>query len=181
MHTTVILTDESGQKTGTMEIVAAHTAPGHLHKAFSIYVFRNGGREILVQKRSAKKMLWPLILANTCCSHPREDESPLEAGARRLSEECGFTCPLAESGSFVYRAEDPGRGVEHEHVTMLISDLDDDQKPILNPNPDEIAAMKWILVEELKREMAKHPEHYAPWFHLGLKKTLFSPANNLAI
>lgn len=180
MPPVIILTDESGNPTGSMDIVAAHTAPGHLHKAFSIYIFRNNRKEILIQKRSATKMLWPLIWANTCCSHPREHESPLEAGARRLREECGFTCPLTDSGSFVYRAEDPeGRGVEHEHVTLLVGNLENDLS--LHPNPDEIAELKWIAIDVLQEDMKKHPEHYAPWFHLGLKKTLVSLANNLAI
>ena len=170
----VILTDETGKATGTMEIVAAHTGIGHLHKAFSVYIFRNRRQEILIQKRSAKKMLWPMIWANTCCSHPHKNESPIEAGQRRMQEECGFTCDLREAGSFVYRAEDPGRGVEHEHVTMLIGDLDKvpSPNPIPNPNPDEIAELKWISVEELRKIMQQNPESYAPWFDIGLKKIL---------
>ena len=103
----VILTDMHGNPAGTADVLAAHKGRGMLHKAFSIYIFDEGREKILIQRRSEKKMLWAGIWANSCCSHPRKEESPVAAGERRLSEELGFTCALRESGSFVYRAEDP--------------------------------------------------------------------------
>lgn len=161
----VILTDEHGAPTGSSEIVAAHLHPGKLHKAFSVYVLR--GKDILIQKRSDKKMLWPMIWANTCCSHPREGEAPMEAGQRRLKEELGFTCALREAGDFVYRAEDPaGRGVEHEHVTVLVGEF----LPTMNvtPDPAEVAEFQWISIDDLEEKMKDSPHDYAPWLHLGL-------------
>ena len=116
---TVILVDQENREIGREEIVAAHTGEGQLHRAFSVYVFRDFGKEILIQKRSAKKMLWPGIWANSCCSHPMEGETPEAAGKRRLQEELGFTCDLKPVYSFVYRAQDGERGVEHEYVTIL--------------------------------------------------------------
>jgi isopentenyl-diphosphate delta-isomerase len=167
----VVLTDTQGNETGLAEIVDAHTGEGKLHRAFSIYVFRNDRKEVLIQQRSADKMLFPLIWANTCCSHPFPGEAMLEAGKRRLQEECGIECALEEAGSLVYRAEDPnGRGVEHEHVTLLTGNLDEDA-PLL-PNPEEIAEIKWMNTEKVLSEMKEHPETYAPWFHLGLTQLL---------
>jgi isopentenyl-diphosphate delta-isomerase len=169
--TTVILVDEQNHPMGTMDLKEAHTGKGHLHRAFSIYVFRNAGSEILIQKRSAGKLLWPGIWANTCCSHPREQETALQAAERRLQEECNFVCDLSEDGSFVYRAEDPGgRGVEHEHVTLLRGRYDVTSLP--HANPEEIDELRWITVNELQKDMAAHPDAYAPWFHLGLQKVL---------
>lgn len=164
----VILVAEDGSPTGTAEIVAAHSGAGLLHKAFSIYVFRNRQEEILIQRRSKKKMLWPGIWANTCCSHPRNGESPVAAGTRRLQEELGFTTALRESGSFIYRAEDPhGRGVEHEHVTILLGET---EHPTIHANPEEVMEWQWISVDALRADMQRHPEQYAPWFHLGLTR-----------
>lgn len=168
----VILVDGNGSPIGSLEIKAAHTGAGKLHKAFSIYIFRKDRSEILIQRRSLKKMLWPGIWANSCCSHPRADETPVEAGSRRLGEELGFTCPLREEGSFVYRAEDGDRGVEHEHVTILTGEAD----PAVAANPDEVMEWKWIHVDSLQKDMSEHGDVYAPWFHLGLQKIL-QPAN----
>src|SRR5438552_1937177 len=104
MPRTVTLVDEQNHAIGTADLIAAHTGQGQLHRAFSVYVFRNDRSEILTQKRSVEKMLWPLIWANTCCSHPFENETPVEAGTRRLKEEMGFSVHLKERATFVYRA-----------------------------------------------------------------------------
>jgi isopentenyl-diphosphate delta-isomerase len=165
----VILTDALGNAIGAADVLEAHTGEGRLHKAFSVYVFAPDRRELLIQRRSRTKMLWPLVWANTCCSHPRPGETALEAGARRTQEEMGFRCPLREGQSFVYRAVDPaGRGVEHEHVTTLISE----SRPVVEANRDEVEEWQWAPVTALRREMAEHPERYAPWFHLGLQLVL---------
>ncbi len=171
MARTVILVDERNNPVGTQEAVQAHTGAGQLHRAFSVYVFRNAHKEILIQRRSQAKMLWPLTWANTCCSHPMEGESAVEAGIRRLREEFGFAVALREGPDFVYRAEDPnGRGVEHEYVTILVGEVLDDTDP--KPDPGEIADWKWVEVRKLLGDMQKNPLLYAPWFHRGLPMIL---------
>lgn len=171
MASTVILTDASGTATGEADATKAHDAPGMLHRAFSVYVFRDGKREILIQRRSAEKRLWPLIWANTCCSHPRPREEARASGERRLQEEMGFTCALTEGPTFVYRADDPaGKGVEHEHVTILIGELDEHLTP--HHDPHEVAEWKWISLPELQSAMEEAPDTYAPWFHEGLRMIL---------
>lgn len=170
---TVIRTDTAGRELGVMEAVAAHTGKGTLHKAFSVYIFTPDRKKVLIQQRSQKKMLWPGAWANTCCSHPRQGETPEEAGARRLREELGTEAQLKESGSYVYRAKDPsGKGVEHEFVTLLVGIADENLK--LHPNPDEVAATKWISVTELQKDMKENPALYAPWLPLGLERIIGS-------
>jgi isopentenyl-diphosphate delta-isomerase len=166
--THVILTNEEGLPQGVIDTLEAHSGEGMLHKAFSVYVFRHDGEELLIQRRSQEKMLWPGFWANTCCSHPRQGESALEAGMRRLEEECGFTCPLREMSSFVYHAEDPeGRGVEYEHVTLLVGEM----APgiVITPNPREIAEYRWVQVRDLWENIHEKPHLYAPWLHLGFE------------
>ncbi|MBT7929593.1 isopentenyl-diphosphate Delta-isomerase [Candidatus Peregrinibacteria bacterium] len=163
----VTLTDKEGNKIGQAEILEAHTGEGMLHRAFSIYVFRNNRSEVLIQKRANTKLLFAGIWANTCCSHPFIDEDVLNAGERRLNEECGFTAHLKVEGTLVYKAEDPnGNGVEYEHVSLLTADLNGDVG--LDPNPEEIEAMEWRDVSNLKEDMKNNQHAYAPWFHLGL-------------
>lgn len=165
----VILCDTAGTPGGAAEIITAHTGEGQLHLAFSVYVFTSDRRRLLIQQRSARKMLWPLIWANTCCSHPREGEGYESAARRRLLEEMGIDCELVQGPAFVYRALDPaGRGVEHEYDACYVGIYDGDP----TPNPDEVADWKWVEVEELERDMAQQPERYAPWLHLGLPKVI---------
>ena len=161
----IILCDQTGRPTGTADLLAAHTGPGQLHLAFSVYVFSPDGRRILLQQRAAGKMLWPLAWANTCCSHPRPGETPVEAGRRRLKEELGLDCELEVGPAFVYRAEDPaGRGVEYEYDILLTGTTD----ATPTPDPAEVAAWEWVDLERLRRDMRDRPGRYAPWFHQGL-------------
>ncbi len=163
----VILTDDTGADLGTAEIVSAHTGAGKMHKAFSVFVFTPDRKKLFIQKRSAKKMLWPLKWANSCCSHPGRGEDTVERAEERLKEECGFTCPLAVHGVFTYRKEDPdGRGIEHEYDTLLTGTTEETID--VDPNPDEVAAYKWVDIEELKNDMALRPETYAYWFPKAL-------------
>jgi isopentenyl-diphosphate delta-isomerase len=165
----VILCDERGQPHGSADMVAAHTGAGQLHLAFSVYVFSPDRSLLLIQQRSRHKMLWPLVWANTCCSHPRQGETAIEAGERRLREEMGITCALNHGPEFVYRAVDPaGRGVEYEYDVILFGNFAGE----VSPDPDEVAACKWIELERLQHDMRAEPEKFAPWLHLGLPKVI---------
>ncbi|HLW67651.1 MAG TPA: isopentenyl-diphosphate Delta-isomerase [Gemmataceae bacterium] len=161
----VILCDETGRPQGTADLVAAHSGHGQLHLAFSVYIFRPDRQSLLIQQRSAGKKLWPLIWANTCCSHLREGETLLDAGRRRLREEMGLDCDLTVGPEFIYRAVDPqARGVEHEFDQILLGTVNGD--PL--PDPGEVAAWQWLEIGDLQRRMREQPDQFAPWFHLGL-------------
>lgn len=164
---TLILVDRQNNPLGTVDRAQAHTSPGILHRAFSVYIFRSAGSELLIQKRHPGK-LWGNVWANSCCSHPRAGEEIDEVASRRLKEELGFSCDLTPVTSLVYRAEDPeGKGAEHEHVTVYRGDVEAGMT--VQTNPNEVADWKWVKVTELTNDMKKNPERYAPWFHAGLE------------
>ena len=52
-----------------------------LHRAFSIFLFNTRG-ELLLQKRSADKILFPNRWTNTCCSHPLFNDEELDNPVR---------------------------------------------------------------------------------------------------
>lgn len=171
----VILCDESGRPTGSADLLEAHTGGGWRHLAFSVYVFTPDRRKLLIQQRSGKKMLWPLAWANTCCSHPRQGESAIVAGRRRLREEMGIDCELTLGPAFIYRAVDPqGRGVEHEYDVTLIGIHAGDPAP----DPNEVEAWNWIDLKQLQSDMAGKRDKFAPWFHRGLPKVLADARNS---
>ena len=165
----VVLCDNDGTFQGTAEILRAHAAGGLLHKAFSVFVFRKNGAELLVQQRSQRKALFPLLWANTCCSHPSAtDDDIASAAAVRLQEECGFDVPLTAMGSFVYRADDvESGGTEHEFDTVLVGHAPTDV--VVQPNPAEINDWRWVGVAALVDDLHQRPERYAPWLSEGLR------------
>lgn len=156
----VILVDTEDNPIGLMEKMEAHEK-GLLHRAFSVFVF-NDQNQLLLQKRANAKYHSGGLWTNTCCSHPRENESILAAGERRLMEEMGFSIPLQVIFSFIYKAELDNELTEHEFDHVLIGKFND--YPIINLT--EVADYKYIDLDELTTEMAKHPENYTVWFRI---------------
>ena len=89
----LILVDELDREIGQGAKSECHAGNGILHRAFSVFIF-NSRNELLLQRRSAEKPLWPNYWSNTCCSHPRVGESMGEAVNRRLAQELGIECSL---------------------------------------------------------------------------------------
>ena len=114
----VILVDENDNKLGLMEKLKAHEK-GVLHRAFSVFLL-NKSNELLLQKRAFSKYHSPGLWTNTCCSHPRDNETVIEAANRRLVEEMGISSSIKPLLSFIYKAEFDNGLIEHEldHVVI---------------------------------------------------------------
>ena len=160
MEEKVILVNEKDEPIGLMEKMEAHEK-GLLHRAFSVFIF-NSKQEVLLQQRAACKYHSPNLWTNTCCSHPREGETNLQAGERRLQEEMGMRVPLREVFSFIYKAPFDNGLTEHEydHVLVGYSDL----QPQINP--EEVASWKWLSLEAIKEDILQAPERYTAWFKI---------------
>ncbi|MVU83100.1 isopentenyl-diphosphate Delta-isomerase [Nocardia sp. ET3-3] len=156
----VELVDEQGRAQGSLSVAAAHTAPGRLHRAFSVLLFDADGR-VLLQQRAGVKTRFPLLWTNTCCGHPEPGQAVVEAAAKRLHEELGITADLSEVGTFTYQATDPNTGrVEFEFDHVLIGTL---EQTVPQPNPDEVDDISWVRPDTLAEQVATEPERYTPW------------------
>ena len=111
----LILVDEADRSLGFLSKALCHEGRGVLHRAFSLLIFNERG-ELLIQQRAASKRLWPLYWSNSCCSHPRGDETMEAATQRRLYEELGMRCPLHFLFKFQYQAQFDATGAENELV-----------------------------------------------------------------
>jgi len=162
----VVLVDEDDNELGTMEKQAAHLEGGSLHRAFSVIVLDDDDR-LMLQKRAQGKYHFGGLWTNTCCSHPRPGETPLEGARRRLMEEMGLDLPLGRRGSFVYKAHDDASGLtEHELDHVFVGRTSDE--PTLNA--EEAEGWRWISMNELAEELAESPERFTPWFPLALSE-----------
>lgn len=160
----VVLVDENDQMIGTMDKWHAHKE-GQLHRAFSVLVF-NEKNELLLQRRSATKYHTPLLWTNTCCSHPRSEETVVDAAHRRLREEMGFDCEITPLFEFLYKVEfEPGL-FEHEYDHVFIGRWEGE----VAFDPSEVDAVRWISLEELKGEVQNQPENFTYWFKYLLEK-----------
>jgi isopentenyl-diphosphate Delta-isomerase len=157
----LILVDDQDRELGFRSKGDCHAGKGVLHRAFSIFVF-NGANELLLQKRSAEKLLWPNYWSNTCCSHPRRGEAMDQAVSRRLMQELGFDCPLEFLYKFKYQAQYGAVGAEHEYCWVYYGRYDG---PV-DVNVKEIGDWRFIGVNALERELSVAPETFTPWFKM---------------
>jgi len=160
----VILVNEFDEQIGLMPKMEAHEK-GLLHRAFSVFIF-NDSNELMLQQRALDKYHSPGLWTNTCCSHQRDGETNIEAGKRRLQEEMGFVVDLQESISFIYKAPFDNGLTEHEFDHVLIGKYN----KIPHINTSEVANWKWMKIEDVKNDMAEHPEIYTEWFKIIFEK-----------
>ena len=156
----VILVNKKDEQIGLMPKLEAHEK-AVLHRAFSVFVL-NKNKEIMLQQRAASKYHSPLLWTNTCCSHQRNGETNLVAGARRLQEEMGFETNLKELFHFIYKAPFDNGLTEHELDHVMIGYYNDE--PIINP--EEVENWKWMSIEAIKKDMLVHPNEYTIWFKI---------------
>ncbi len=159
----IILVDERDNEAGTEEKLKAHQNGGKLHRAFSIFVFNSRG-EMLIQQRAEGKYHCGGMWTNTCCSHQRPDERLEQAAHRKLRQEMGFNTELKEIFKFTYKASFGNGLTEHELDHVFVGRFGG--KP--EPNPDEVGDWKWVGIAELKKDVAKNPGKYTPWFKMIL-------------
>jgi isopentenyl-diphosphate Delta-isomerase len=158
----VELVDADGTATGACTVAEAHTAPGRLHRAFSVLLLDDLGR-VLLQQRAAVKTRFALRWANACCGHPAPGHAVTDAAAQRLVEEIGVReVTLLEVGVYPYRAEDLRTGrIEHEYDHVLVGRTS--ANPHLRVDPAEVADVRWVTPDRLRADLVADDERYCPW------------------
>jgi len=160
----VILVDEQDNEVGVMEKMQAHKE-GVLHRAFSIFIF-NANNELLLQQRAVSKYHSAGLWTNTCCSHPRPNETIKDAATRRLFEEMGLTTDLTIKTHFIYKATFENGLTEHELDYVLIGHTQ--AVPVINP--DEVHSYKWQDIATIKQDLKDNPQHYTAWFKIAIEQ-----------
>lgn len=156
----VILVDVYDNPTGSMSKIEAHEK-GILHRAFSVFILNEKG-QLMLQQRALNKYHSPGLWTNTCCSHQREGEGNIDAGKRRLKEEMGFIVPMKALFSFIYKAPFDNGLTEHELDHVLLGYYN--HEPIINPK--EVAAWKWVDLDQIASEIKDTPQLYTVWFKI---------------
>ena len=162
----VILVDENDNPIGTEEKVKCHLPDGKLHRAFTALLFDRDGRLVLT-RRAKEKMLWPNDWDGTFASHPRESETYVSSGERRMPEELGITGKLNYLHKFEYHVPYKDVGSENEICGTLMGVIDKSTE--LKEIDGEIDEIKWISSKELISELNSNPQNYCPWMLIALE------------
>ena len=158
----VVLVDANDRQIGTAPKLAVHLE-GRLHRAISVQITDGRGR-LLLQKRHIGKYHSGGLWTNTCCSHPRPGETPLEAARRRLAGEMGITCPLAPLFTTTYRANLDKDMIEHEIVHVFAGTY----QGRIRADPMEADGYDWLTPAALLAELRANPQRYSAWFRIYL-------------
>jgi isopentenyl-diphosphate delta-isomerase len=171
MPENINLVNKSGERIGSIEKLAAHLE-GKLHEAFSIFVF-NQNQELLLQRRALDKYHSGGLWTNTCCSHARVGEKIESAVHRRLVEEMGFDCELANNFNFMYKTDQLTNNLIEHEFDYVFSGLVD-EKINIAPNPAEVCDFKWISIDDLVNDITLNPTAYTEWLKIILRSPEFS-------
>jgi isopentenyl-diphosphate delta-isomerase len=179
----VVLVDEENHVLGTAPKDTVHGATTPLHRAFSVFLFRVSDGKLLLQQRSATKKTWPLVWSNSCCGHPRLDESNIAAARRRLVTELGLM-PLFLEEVAPYRYCFTREGVMENEICPILVGLVETEPA---PNPAEVNQVRWIDWPDFLGEIDHNAAGYSEWcieearilkgtprFHELLKRRLFT-------
>ncbi len=162
MNDEVILVNETDEFVGTMDKLEAHQK-GLLHRAFSIFIFNDAG-QLLLQRRANGKYHSAGLWANTCCSHPRPEESTMDAAKRRLKEEMGIETDLEKKFDFIYRAQLDNGLIEYEFDHVFTGQYNGNPVPDIN----EVSEYRWVSIPTLKSEIEQYPEKYSEWLKIAI-------------
>lgn len=162
----LILVSSRDEDIGTMSKLDCHLDEGVLHRAFSIFVFNQSG-DVLLQKRSAQKLLWPLCWSNACCSHPRYGETVDEAVHRRLQQELGIETELTFLYKFIYQESFEDVGTEHEYCWVWFGKAEEKQ---IAANTNEIAEWRFFPQAEFESMLQTSPEQFTPWLKMEWRR-----------
>mgnify|MGYP003298605344 CR=1 FL=1 len=141
---------------------------GLLHRAFSVFIIHNG--KMLIQKRALEKYHSGGLWANACCSHPRWGETLADAVQKRMEEELGIpqgSCQPEELFSFNYFSQYDGLS-EYEIDHVFLADYDGK----ISVDPDEIMELRWIALDELKKELEEAPQTFSTWFLIAAPRVM---------
>jgi len=162
----VILVDKNDNPIGTEEKVKCHLPDGKLHRAFTALLFDKDGKLVLT-RRAKEKMLWPGDWDGTFASHPRESETYVSSGERRMPEELGIEGKLDYLYKFEYHVPYKDVGSENEICGTLIGIIDKTSEP--KEIEGEIDEIKWSSAIELLSELKTNPQIYCPWMLIALE------------
>lgn len=160
----VVRVDDKGMRLGLVDIWDAHKGEGTKHLAVSVLLHDGGGR-VLLQKRSSKKPLWPLVWSNTVCTHPFDGEGGLECAVRRLKEEVGIKMVvegLEEVYKLSYEAKYSHELSENEVTTVVLGRYGGG----FDLNSDEVVEARWVKWKVLEEEIVNDPDAFSPWFRM---------------
>ena len=172
----ITIVDETGNVLGTEIKEKCHLGKGILHSAFLVMIF-NAKNELMLAKRSQRKLLWPDYWDGTVASHYHPDVSQEDRIKHRILFETGARCnQIKFLFKFRYHAEYKDIGSENEICDVFAArDIPDGHT---SPNAMEISEHRFLHTSQIEDEIRSNSESIAPWFRIAFDMYLKARAQD---
>lgn len=141
--------DETGKYTGQIQTRDKCHKEGLWHKAVVVYII-NSKKQVLLQKRSSNKKLWPNKWDVTAGGHVLAGEFGFEAIIREAKEELGINLEQKEMTFIGSSISSNLKGdIINNHFNeyyIVHKDIDETK---LTLQKEEVSELKWINKEEI--------------------------------
>ncbi len=151
MDELIDIVDHNGIPTGVSVPKSEIHSKGHLHNTAHVWCYTSEG-QILLQQRSASKVICPLLWDVSVAGHVDAGETNEQAAIREAKEEIGLEiseAKLIKIGVFECFQSYPNGIIDNEfHNTYIIeinNNIDD-----LRPQKEEVEALKFVSTSEFK-------------------------------
>ena len=158
------IADKDGISTGKTALKSEAHKNGWYHNTVHLWLYTAKG-EILLQQRSYKKTIHPLLWDVSVAGHIDAGESFTTAAVRETKEEIGLDLnanELEKIGTELHKTVyNDGKIKDYEFHQIFIAELNSDISE-LKPHPDEVEALKLVNFVEFKSllEQSESNSHF---------------------
>lgn len=149
---------ENGEYTGKVETRDKCHTEGLWHKAVALYII-NSQNQVLLQKRSSKKKLWPNLWDISAGGHVLAGEFGFQAIIREIKEELGIDIDkkditfIGASTSVNKKGE-----IENKHFNEYYIVNKDVNISELNLDSEEVSEVKWFEKDDILNKIENNYE-----------------------
>lgn len=150
MDEKIDIVTENGEPTGKVALKSEAHKNGWYHNTIHLWLF-TAKDEILLQQRSHKKAIYPLLWDVSVAGHIDAGETFTEAVLRETEEEIGLQLEpnkLNHIGTFLHETN-YGTIQDNEFHQVYIAELKVPLKDLI-PQEDEVEALKLVTLEEFE-------------------------------
>ncbi len=128
-----------------------------IRRVVRVFLF-NDKKEVLLQQRSAKKLLYPNFWENSVTGHVDVGETDEQAAARELDEEMRISEVELKKISTIY-CEEPYNNRTLRRFEVIFVGKFNGQARI---DPEETSDYRWVPLRDLQKELQEHKEEFTP-------------------
>ena len=135
---------------------------GFFHRASHVLIFSDESqdRKILLQKRSARKDLYPNLYTSSCSGHVDSGETYDIAVVREMFEETGLSVEISQLRYIGKLSPSVETGNEFTSVYEFICS---ENSPSV-VRPEEVASLDWVKESDFRKMIDSSPELFTPSF-----------------